>query len=243
MQQLQVSWHFKWTSNQRAAYFQADAAPVDTSAGAKSTELCGTNSESSIIQQQDDISQNLGDLQNQIRPTDRPSTHHFVNPKAAFPNHACVDDNCKQDYPYPTRKTTATKARNLGEIWGSVKGQSYDGDILPPGLDQQQHERFMKNYRGILEKPYCKTKLSIITPDNAGSFLTHIFDNNIKSVDMQGHFSGSSTFTLWAYRSGFSTLRISDRYALRLEHELEDSPGHHWRVSEGSTRANQGIRS
>eukprot|EP00959_Pyramimonas_sp_CCMP1952_P162242 3392348-Pyramimonas_sp.AAC.1 len=135
------------------------------------------------FQQLNRISQDIKELQSQIRPTGKQDIFHVVNLKAAHSNGLCGDGNCERNHEYPTRKTTVTKAQHFWEFWGNFMGHAYMDELVPPGLDQQQHERFAKNYHGIPEKFYSKTGLTVITPDNADSFLKHLLANGITSVD------------------------------------------------------------
>eukprot|EP00959_Pyramimonas_sp_CCMP1952_P228048 4768719-Pyramimonas_sp.AAC.1 len=101
---------------------------------------------------------------------------------------------------YMSRKKHLTKTQQFWKVWSQFKGAQYTGDKFADGLDDTQLERFRRNYQGVPEKFYSRTKLPVITPKNALQFLKHLKDNGITSVDMQEHFSGSSTLSYWAYR-------------------------------------------
>ncbi|CAK0791575.1 unnamed protein product, partial [Prorocentrum cordatum] len=211
---LQIFWDFKPSrSGGRSAEFQVDTAPADTSTGAKSSTFSGMSRDATnpeILKQLDHLSKSIESIKDHIGQPAAPNTHHFVSMETAFAGHSCGDDKCTQDHQYPTRKTTITRTQNFWKVWGMFKGSGFTGDMIPDGLNPAQQERMQKNYQGIPEKFYTKTKLTVITPRNADSFLKHLQNYKITSVDMQEHFSGSSTLSFWAWRCEFSVLFPTD---------------------------------
>ncbi|CAK0846103.1 unnamed protein product [Prorocentrum cordatum] len=221
LEHLQIFWDFKPSrSGGRSAEFQVDTAPADTSTGAKSSTFSGMSRDTTnpeILKQLDHLSKSIESIKDHIGQPAAHNTHHFLSTKTAFAGHSCGDDKRTQDHQYPTRKTTITRTQNFWKVWGMFKGSGFTGDMIPDGLNPEQQERMQKNYQGIPEKFYTKTKLTVITPRNADSFLKHLQDYKITSVDMQEHFSGSSTLSFWAWKCEFSVLFPTDmRYGWNL---------------------------
>ncbi|CAK0817055.1 unnamed protein product, partial [Prorocentrum cordatum] len=202
---------FKYSGTSNHPALEADRRSFNT--GAKSSTFSGMSRDTTnpeILKQLDHLSKSIESIKDHIGQPAAPNTHHFVSMETAFAGHSCGDDKCTQDHQYPMRKTTITRTQNFWKVWGMFKGSGFTGDMIPDGLNPAQQERMQKNYQGIPEKFYTKTKLTVITPRNADSFLKHLQNYKITSVDMQEHFSGSSTLSFWAWRCEFSVLFPTD---------------------------------